>query len=308
MNDTRTGRTFLQADRGLQVVAALIVVGLLALGARWILKSVDDGASSNGASGAGAAVAEDVPAGHVHAVVVDPEDASVLVAAHGGLFRVVNEDLDRVGESYRDVMGLSVGRDGDLLASGHPDVAGMQAGEPGQLGLIRSSDGGVTWSKVSLGGAADLHHIAQIDSGVLAWNAATSELIASDDLVDWEVRSTMPVEALAADSSGESLLAVSAGQLLRSVDGGRTFAEEQIDGDVTVLVWPDRGAPIAVTADGRVLQDRDAGWGEVGRAPTGSIAGAAAGGDLYLARDDGRQVEVHGSSDGGASWVLLARS
>lgn len=244
----------------------------------------------------------------MHAVVADPGDGSVLVATHGGLFRVVDGDLVRVGESYRDVMGLSVNRDGELLASGHPDVAGMQAGEPGQLGLIRSSDGGVTWSPVSLAGAADLHHIAPTGSGVVAWNAATSELIASEDLVDWDVRSTMPVDALAADLSGDSLLIVSGGQLLRSVDGGRTFAEEQVDGDVTVLVWPDGDAPIAVTADGRVLRDRGSGWEEIGRAPLRSVAGTAASGNLYLARDDGQRVEVHRSSDSGASWVLLARS
>jgi hypothetical protein len=286
----------------------MISIGLVTLGAWWILGSADDGDVSSGASGPGAAGSEDVPAGHVHAVVADPEDGSVLVATHGGLFRVVDGDLVRVGESYRDVMGLSVNRDGELLASGHPDVAGMQAGEPGQLGLIRSSDGGVTWSPASLAGAADLHHIAPTGSGVLAWNAATSELIASADLVDWEVRSTMPVDALAADLSGDSLLVVSGGQLLRSLDGGRTFAEERIDGDVTVLVWPDGGAPLAVTADGRVLQDREAGWESVGQAPLRSIAGTAASGNLYLARDDGQRVEVHRSSDGGASWVLLARS
>jgi photosystem II stability/assembly factor-like uncharacterized protein len=220
----------------------------------------------------------------------------------------VEGELDRVGKSYRDVMGLSVGRDGDLLASGHPDVAGMQAGEPGQLGLIRSSDGGVTWSPVSLAGAADLHHIAPTGSGVLAWNAANSELIASEDLVDWDVRSTMPVEALAADPSGAALLAVSSGQLLRSVDGGRTFVEEQIDGAVAVLVWPEREPPIAVTADGSVLQDHDAGWEEVGQAPPRSIVGAAANDSLYIARDDGERVEVYRSSDGGATWSPLARS
>lgn len=306
MSESRTGRTW--SPRIVRITAAVTSIGLVILGAWWILGSADDGEVSSSASGPGAAGPEDVPAGHVHAVVADPKDGSVLVATHGGLFRVVDGELDRVGESYRDVMGLSVGRDDSLLASGHPDVAGMRAGEPGQLGLIRSSDGGVTWAPVSLAGDADLHHIASTRSGVLAWNAATSELIASSDLVDWEVRSTIPVDALAADLSGDSLLVVSGGQLLRSLDGGRTFAEEQVDGDVTVLVWPDGGAPIAVTADGRVLQDRGSGWKDVGRAPLRSIAGTAASGNLYLARDDGQRVEVYRSSDGGASWVLLARS
>ena len=113
----------------------MISIGLVTLGAWWILGSADDGEVSSSASGPGAAGPEDVPAGHVHAVVADPKDGSVLVATHGGLFRVVDGELDRVGESYRDVMGLSVGRDDSLLASGHPDVAGMRAGEPGQLGM-----------------------------------------------------------------------------------------------------------------------------------------------------------------------------
>ena len=46
------------------------------------------------------------------------------------------------------------------------------------------------------------------------------------DAHDREVRSAMPVEALAVDVPGESLLAVSAGQVLRRLDGGRTFVEE----------------------------------------------------------------------------------
>jgi hypothetical protein len=66
-------------------------------------------------------VAEPGALGHIHDLVLTDDD-TLLVASHGGLYRI--DEFDRavlVGTEQHDLMSMSADADG-LLASGHPDL------------------------------------------------------------------------------------------------------------------------------------------------------------------------------------------
>jgi hypothetical protein len=106
----------------------------------------------------GIASEDDGPA-HVHGLGINPRDGALLIATHGGLYRVAagEQEAERVGESRQDTMGFTIVGPDHFLGSGHPDAKGFQAGDPPLLGLIESRDGGQTWRPISLRGEADFH-------------------------------------------------------------------------------------------------------------------------------------------------------
>lgn len=93
---------------------------------------------------------------HIHGIGFDAANpGSVLLATHYGVFRARPDRIaETVSEDANDYMGFSLdpGDTGRLLASGHP-------GQGGNLGVIASTDGGVTWTKISEGaeGPVDFH-------------------------------------------------------------------------------------------------------------------------------------------------------
>lgn len=93
---------------------------------------------------------------HIHGIGFDPTTpGAVLLATHYGLYRATPDgQAETVSTNADDYMGFSPdpGNPGRLLASGHP-------GQGGNLGIIVSEDGGVTWTKLSDGvsGPVDFH-------------------------------------------------------------------------------------------------------------------------------------------------------
>lgn len=93
---------------------------------------------------------------HVHGVGFDPsKPGSILLATHCGFYRA-NPDgnAETASTDANDYMGFSPdpGDAGRLLASGHP-------GQGGNMGVILSTDGCVTWQKITDGvdGPVDFH-------------------------------------------------------------------------------------------------------------------------------------------------------
>jgi len=96
---------------------------------------------------------------HVHGVGFDPSDHSILyIATHGDFYQSINGGppvkVDKVRTDYMafnapPIQGIP------LYASGHPSTGG-------NTGLIKSSDGGVTWETVSnvIEPAVDFHSMA----------------------------------------------------------------------------------------------------------------------------------------------------
>ena len=82
---------------------------------------------------------------HVHGLGISPTDGSLHVATHTGTYRINGEGpVERVGKTAQDTMGFTVVGPNHFLGSGHPDAAGFRQGKPPRLGLIESTDAGVT--------------------------------------------------------------------------------------------------------------------------------------------------------------------
>lgn len=132
---------------------------------------------------------------HVHAVEADPATGTVYAATHSGVWRLPHSDdtvpgarpaAELVGTSTQDTMGLTVAPDGTLYASGHPAPGERPELARPNLGLIRSTDGGLTWQQVSLGGEVDFHAlaVAPLDDDrvrITGLDSGTSRLLISDD-------------------------------------------------------------------------------------------------------------------------------
>ncbi|MEK6931068.1 MAG: hypothetical protein AABZ37_02705, partial [Thermoproteota archaeon] len=93
---------------------------------------------------------------HVHGIGVDPTDSSILyIATHGDFYQSRNGAPPvKVDKVRADYMAFNAPHDKDLplYASGHPSSGG-------NTGLIKSTDGGVTWQQVAkvLEPAVDFH-------------------------------------------------------------------------------------------------------------------------------------------------------
>ena len=138
------------------------------------------GGSANAAEGDASAspsvVALSTPLDHVHAAVY--VNGRLLVGTHTGVAEVdpATGAVPRRGASQDDFMGLA-GTAERLVASGHP---GAGSTLPDPLGLIRSTDAGMTWQTVSLTGEIDFHALA-MDGDRIAGSATAGELLFSED-------------------------------------------------------------------------------------------------------------------------------
>lgn len=94
--------------------------------------------------------------GHVHALLLNPQDGSLLMGAHNGLFKSTDE-----GKTFQkvDVKGEVNASDFMNFAYDHNNKIIYAAGH--DLGVIKNSDGGVTWTKTDSGiTGSDIHALA----------------------------------------------------------------------------------------------------------------------------------------------------
>lgn len=245
---------------------------------------------------------------HVHGVGVNPAEGAVMLASHAGMFRVdADGDVLRVADDYRDVMAFTVVGADHFLGSGHPDVAGLRSGEPGHVGLIESTDGGRSWHHRSLGGEADLHALVAAHDQVFGWDSITGTFMVSDDLQRWERRSRLELTSFGVDPiDPQRILAATPSGVVRSSDGGRSWAPEA-EIALAAMSWtPDSGA-WGVDADGRVWSREPSGWATTGRLPGPAQAVGAHETTLFAVVETANGgTRVLRSVDAGRSWTQLA--
>lgn len=74
------------------------------------------------------AAAGTIDVSHIHGLAMDPSDPErVLIATHAGLVAYGDGALSKVGDLSTDLMGFSIGPDGQFFASGHPGQRGGRA-------------------------------------------------------------------------------------------------------------------------------------------------------------------------------------
>lgn len=116
-------------------------------------------------------------------------------------------------------MGFTVARAMTFLASGHP---GPGNNEPGNRGLIESTDASKTWKTKSLVSKVDFHALDYANETIYGYDSTNGLLRVSKDGVTWDDRAK-----------------------LRALD----IAASPVDPDV-VLATTQEGSPRAPTAAG----------------------------------------------------------
>ncbi len=160
---------------------------------------------------------------HLHGLAFDPDDTQrLLLATHHGLYRAHPDGrVEPLGTARDDFMALAVdpGNPGRLYASGHP-VGG------GNLGLLRSDDGGASWSKRSDGhrGPVDFHQLAVSPADPNVLYGVHGGLQRSDDGgATWLPGGPAPDKGIGLAGSGhdpDRLYAATEAGLKVSLDGG----------------------------------------------------------------------------------------
>jgi photosystem II stability/assembly factor-like uncharacterized protein len=268
------------------------------------LRLTDGGRSSAGLP------ADDPGVAHVHGLGVNPADGSLYVATHHGTFRLESsKDARRVGSSYQDTMGFTVAGPDQFLGSGHPDLQGLRRGQPTRLGLIESTDGGVTWRDVSLGGEVDFHGLAFAHDRVYGWDSGSGRFMVSADRRTWDTRSALPLASFAVDpDDAEHIVGAGPEGLVASRDGGRTWSPTPGPA-LAVLSWDGTAGLAGATPAGDVYRsgDRGATWAPAGRLPGPPQALLATATTWYAAADEGGATGIYRSTDSGRTWTLYYR-
>ena len=256
--------------------------------------------SDDARSGSGTAVPS-----HIHALEVDPEDGSLFIGSHYGLFRLSEDaEVERVGESYQDTMGLTLVGPDELLASGHPDVAGRTSGQPALLGLIRSTDRGETWASVALSGEADFHGLAYADDVVYGWNSTTGEFMVSTDLEEWTTSSVVELSGFAVDPiDPDHIIGATPAGVVESRDGGRTWAGTT-EHALVALSWSVSQGLWGADRGGGLWLNEVGGWRPAGTVPGEPQALLVTADAIHVAVQtvNGRSAIVR-SSDRGLTWT-----
>jgi photosystem II stability/assembly factor-like uncharacterized protein len=244
--------------------------------------------------------AHDMGMGHIHALGVDPADGVLYAASHHGLFRIEpGATPRRVGESGQDTMGFAIAGPRHFLGSGHPAAGDDQ---PANLGLIESTDAGLTWQPVSLSGEADFHALDVRQGTVFGYDSQTQRIMVSSDRRTWDRRAQLPLADLAVSPDApQFMLATTAQGLVHSADGGRSFVLVESAPTLQLVDWPVENAIIGVGPTGLVglSSDHGATWTRLGGVPGTPAALTTNGPDeVYVATDRG----IYASTDGGRTF------
>lgn len=278
------------------------VLVLAAASAVSVFAACAPGGTSGTGTGSSAVTASADALGHVHGMTADPDTGRILLATHNGLFDVSAQPAEKLGPAI-DLMGFSAAAPGQYYASGHP---GAGSGLPDPVGLIRSDDGGKTWTALSRQGESDFHALTVTQDGIIGYDG---QLRRSEDGQDWAtVQTRMQPVALAGSRENTVVLATTEEGVQRSADGGATWSLPPDSPLLLFTAFADATTAVGVAPNNTVHISRDAGltWRQTGEvsAPAAAITAANDDGQLqiWVATDNG----VERSADGGATFSAVA--
>jgi hypothetical protein len=251
---------------------------------------------------------------HIHGLAFDSGQDALVVATHGGVFRLDIQETPAavtgpVGDLDIDAMGFTLV--GDVAyASGHPGPSTPATFGSPSLGLIRSADGGASWTNVSLVGTTDFHDLAISESRVSRiYGLAGSTVERSDDGgLSWTSVATIGArDILSPAGDSDTLFATTPEGLMVSRDGGATFTLVP-DSPPLYLVGDggtEHGGLVGIDTAGTVwTQSEEAGtWsagGQVSGTPQAMLV-VPTSGRLIVADDRG----ISASDDDGGTWTVL---
>jgi len=235
--------------------------------------------------------------GHVHNLTLDGD--RLLLGTHEGLWgQSPGQPAQLLSDPPFDVMGFALSGP-QMLASGHP---GEGQDLPADLGLRQSTDGGTTWTGVSLEGQVDFHRLRAAGAVVLGLSAHEGRLLRSTDRGrTWADLGTPPLFDLALDPADtDHVVGTTEQGPVMSTDGGVTFAPITGAPLLALLAWAPK-ALYGVAPDGVLHTSIDGG-------STWQVTGSVPGQPAALTADAGRVVVLAGdtiveSTDGGVSFI-----
>ncbi|MFC4111046.1 F510_1955 family glycosylhydrolase [Nonomuraea zeae] len=278
----------------------------LRMGAAAIALGVTLAACGQAAQAPGGTAHADLGIGHVHGLGVDPADGILYVAGHYGLFKITSPTAaTRVADRDQDHMGFTIMGPKTFLASGHPSAEDASAERPPHLGLIKSTDSGLTWKTISEDGSADFHSIQPAGDNLYAYDSQTSKVWRSiDGGTSWTQGTEEKVIDLGASAERTSrIYATTPDGLKVSEDGGLNYIDltkapllshiDVLPGEVIV----------GAGADGQIHTSQDSGktWSATGKLPAQAAAFTAVDRQRLLAAlEDGTVLQ---SKNGGETFT-----
>ncbi|MFH5823428.1 F510_1955 family glycosylhydrolase [Georgenia sp. AZ-5] len=247
--------------------------------------------------------------GHIHDLGLNPAEGRVYVATHHGLYFLEGKMAHPAGEARYDTMGFTVVGPDTFLASGHP---APDDDAPANLGLLRSTDAGETWTEVSLGGQSDFHALTAVDDKIYGLDSTTGAVKHSaDGGSTWREMAVIQARDIDADpSSPERVLATTADGLAISEDAGASFrpAESQPPKPLVVIdhlpgTTDTSSTVVGLDAAGVLWRTGGGGWVSAGPENGAPEAFTAVDEDTYLAAFN---MVVYRTEDGGRSWESIS--
>jgi len=182
---------------------------------------------------------------HIHGLAVDAQNPSrLLLATHNGLYAVTPDGGARqVSKTRDDFMGFSPHpRDpATFYASGHPASGG-------NLGLIRSVDGGQTWERIAQGlhGPVDFHQMAVSPADPRVIYGVFGPLqVSRDGGLTWQVAGPPPESARALAASARDprtvYLAAQNGLMVSRDEGKRWQRAHPAERPATLVLTDGKG-------------------------------------------------------------------
>lgn len=252
---------------------------------------------------------------HIHGLAVDAKNPNrLLIATHHGIWETLGDGkASDVSQARHDFMGFAPdpARAGSFFGSGHPATGG-------NLGLIRSDDGGKSWAVLSQGarGPVDFHALAVSGADPKRlWGVFGGLQESRDGGRTWSVVGAAPegLIALAASrQSADRLYAATKGGLLVSTDSGRSWKAGHITRRPTTAIHaaPDGTLYAFIYGLGLVrTQEPSLAWTPVqtafGESALFHLTVAPSDPQrLYAANDEGQLLV---SRNGGTDWSPLSR-
>lgn len=184
---------------------------------------------------------------HVHGIGVDPTDSSILyIATHGDFYQSRSGappvKVDKIRADYM-AFNASHDKDSPLYASGHPSSGG-------NTGLIKSTDGGMTWQQVAkvLEPAVDFHAMTLSKSDpnlILGFDSGGRGLFKTIDAGNtWEnLEYPEYISALAISPNDSQLIFAGTGNgIFKSNDMGITWNHIAYEGlIISAMSFDDQG-------------------------------------------------------------------
>lgn len=174
-------------------------------------------------------LAELLSSTHIHGIAAGPSGPdSATLATHHGIFAIdlAAQTARAMGTSRDDFMGFSPvpGAPGQAFASGHPATGG-------NLGVIRTTDGGASWVPVSagLGGPVDFHNmeVSRADAAVIYGIGHDGAVQRSTDGGEnWAITGTAPktlIDIATSARDANRIYAATEVGLFASADAGATW-------------------------------------------------------------------------------------